>query len=511
MIVGSKIPITEMPNKCSAFGCRTNYDSCVSTTKKLSTFGFPLEPADRKDLLLPHWLKFVNRSDYHPSTHSVLCELHFDDKYIIRGKKKDTLNWDLNPIPQFHSTEARKRQSTCETLSELRKPPKVRIFQPDEMNKFTTSDVIKNFEELDAGNLLNTVFPAGFHFEKSDDSIVFYRINFDIVTKFPAIHEAIKIDKNLHVQLEYNGNPVPLPVWFVNGHNARLTHVSMLENFPGHIKNAAEQHPYSLLEELGKRQNYKPKGRPPYSAEMIRYALLLRYTSAQAYKMLLEKFPLPSFSLLQKLHKGGVGSIKAAKVLMEKGKLSSDIILMADEMFLQKGTQYHGGDYVGANEDGTLYKGVVVFMICGLKQNVSTVIKACPETGINGKWLCNEFIKCIDDLINVGFKIRGIVTDNHSSNVNAFKRLLKQYLGDGQYFINFPGLNNKIYLFFDTVHLLKNVRNNLLNVKKFVFPAFSFAVSSICITSELHKFFDKDKDLPANLRKAPKLSYMAEC
>ena len=131
----------------------------------------------------------------------------------------------------------------------------------------------------------------------------------------------------------------------------------MLENFPGHIKNAAEQHAYSRLEELGKRQHYKPKGRPPYSAEMIRYALLLRYTSSQAYKRLLEKFPLPSFSLLQKLHKGGVDSIKAAKVLMEKVKLSSVIILMADEIFLQKGTQYHGGDYVGANEDGTLYTG----------------------------------------------------------------------------------------------------------------------------------------------------------
>ena len=32
----------------------------------------------------------------------------------------------------------------------------------------------------------------------------------------------------------------------------------------------------------------------------------------------------------------------------------------------------------------------------------------------------------------------------------------------------------KTYLFFDMVHLIKNVRNNLLNKKKFVFPKFSF-------------------------------------
>ena len=33
---------------------------------------------------------------------------------------------------------------------------------------------------------------------------------------------------------------------------------------------------------------------------------------------------------------------------------------------------------------------------------------------------------------------------------------------------------NKIYLFFDSVHLLKNIRNNLLNNKRFIFPAFNF-------------------------------------
>ena len=41
---------------------------------------------------------------------------------------------------------------------------------------------------------------------------------------------------------------------------------------------------------------------------------------------------------------------------------------MADEMYLQQGTQFQGGEYVGANEDGKLYKGIVVFMINGIKK-----------------------------------------------------------------------------------------------------------------------------------------------
>ena len=79
-----------------------------------------------------------------------------------------------------------------------------------------------------------------------------------------------------------------------------LQNFSMLENFPTYIKNVAEEDPFSISNELQKRQHYKPKGCPPFSADLIRYALRLRYTSRQAYKLLLEKFPLPSFSLSEK-------------------------------------------------------------------------------------------------------------------------------------------------------------------------------------------------------------------
>ena len=60
---------------------------------------------------------------------------------------------------------------------------------------------------------------------------------FDKETKFPKIPESIKVDLDLHVQLQYNGISVPLPQWFGQGYNARLKKVSMLENLPAHIRN----------------------------------------------------------------------------------------------------------------------------------------------------------------------------------------------------------------------------------------------------------------------------------
>ena len=54
---------------------------------------------------------------------------------------------------------------------------------------------------------------------------------------------------------------------------------------------------------------------------------------------------------------GGVNSIKALKILRENGKISNDCILMINEMYLEKATQYHSAEYVGAGDERNLYKG----------------------------------------------------------------------------------------------------------------------------------------------------------
>ena len=51
---------------------------------------------------------------------------------------------------------------------------------------------------------------------------------------------------------------------------------------------------------------------------MIRYALHLRYTSSQAYRLLLEKSLMLSLSLLNNIQQGGVDALKALKNIYEK-------------------------------------------------------------------------------------------------------------------------------------------------------------------------------------------------
>ena len=188
---------------------------------------------------------------------------------------------------------------------------------------------------------------------------------------------------------------------------------------------------------------------------------------------------------------------------------------MFDEMYLQKGTQYQGGKMLGADEMGNLYKGIVCFMIVGLKKNVPLMVKATPECKISGKWLVEQIVPLLKDLRTVGLKVRAVVADNHSSNVSCFNKLGKKYGKQNEYFINFEG--QKMYLFYDATHLVKNIRNNLFAKTKFDFTSFEFCnfLDDIKVPAGrvqwglIHAVYDRDQTQNANLRKAHKLSYRA--
>ena len=98
---------------------------------------------------------------------------------------------------------------------------------------------------------------------------------------------------------------------------------------------------------------------------------------------------------------------------------------MIDEIYLQKSAQYQSGEYVGVDEEGNLYRGIVAFIVVGLKQSIPFVVRAIPEVTFNGQWMAEKFSVNIDNLIESGLCVRGIVTDNHSANVNAFSELIK--------------------------------------------------------------------------------------
>ena len=144
-------------------------------------------------------------------------------------------------------------------------------------------------------------------------------------------------------------------------------------------------------------------------------------------------------------------------------------------------------------------KEIVAFMVVRLKQSTPFVVQAIPqpsqanpEVTFNGQWLAEKISDNIDNLIEIGVSAKGIITDNNSANVNTFsalkniqlrKKLLHKALSK----------SSKTYLFYGTVH------------QKYVTCCSAGYIRWV----DLYNIYDKDKELKNNLRKPPRLSYLA--
>ena len=121
-------------------------------------------------------------------------------------------------------------------------------------------------------------------------------------------------------------------------------------------------------------------------------------------------------------------------------------------MYIQKSCDYHGGHIIGKDEDGSYFNGI------------HYVIKAIPKGKMSGKLVKREIEESLRTMQEAGFKIRALILDNHSTNVLGFSQLINLYgkgNPDDNYFIYFEG--QKVYTMLDSVHLIKNVRDNLVN------------------------------------------------
>ena len=97
------------------------------------------------------------------------------------------------------------------------------------------------------------------------------------------------------------------------------------------------------------------------------------------YRIFFEKFPLSYLSLINKIQQGGADALKTFKTVYEKDSFSRDCILMIDELCLQKSAHYQSGEYVGVDEEGNLYKGIVTFMVVGSKKSIPFAVQPIPE------------------------------------------------------------------------------------------------------------------------------------
>ena len=173
--------------------------------------------------------------------------------------------------------------SVLPNLTPLRKAPTKRIFKHVEINSTSYKNLeVKDYSQLNESAL--QYLDDAYLCSTCEDHIVFYKME-KSTASISVVTESIRIDAKLNVQLYFKGCPLPLPPWFREGRNCKLNTLTQLENFPSYIRATSELISHLISEELQHRRFMK-KGH--YSTALIRYALMLRYTSLQSYKLLLK-------------------------------------------------------------------------------------------------------------------------------------------------------------------------------------------------------------------------------
>ena len=129
-------------------------------------------------------------------------------------------------------------------------------------------------------------------------------------------------------------------------------------------------------------------------------------------------------------------------------------MLLHDEVYNKKSMQYHGGEIFGraANDPSLLAETMLGQMLICLHGGPKFLINMLPVAQLNANFLSEELTKTMDAIKNSSGRLKAIICDGNRTNQACFKKFETI---EGKPWMSAQG----IYLLFDFVHLLKNLRN----------------------------------------------------
>lgn len=245
-----------------------------------------------------------------------------------------------------------------------------------------------------------------------------------------------------------------------------------------------------------------------YDPDFKRFALSLYFSSPRNYKELQKSLTLPSVRSLQLFTEKwnilpGINNKIFDALAVKLNSLSSierHCILCADEMSIKSHLFYNvsrdeviGFEDTGNNKSPIPAKSALVIMARSIAGNWKVPVCFCfVETACSSTILKNLLFDIIIKLKNKGVKVHALVTDMGSNFM-----LLSRELGISTENSIFLVEDEKIFYIFDTPHLIKATRNNLLK--------HNFKINDIIASwTHIENFYKRDSK--QWIKAAPKLS-----
>ena len=194
-----------------------------------------------------------------------------------------------------------------------------------------------------------------------------------------------------------------------------------------------------------------------YPAEMIVRAFSYYVVSRSLYERLRKDFKLPSVRTLQRITSA---NNKASDEVFMKNMFSSVdrekklCVLLHDEVYIKKSLQYHGGEIFGnaENDPSSLAETMLGQMVVCLHGGKTFLTSMLPIAGLSSTFLHNQVTKTMENIAESSGKLKAIICDGNRTNQACFKKFTTV---ESEPWLTTDG----IYLLYDYVHLMKNIRN----------------------------------------------------
>lgn len=280
---------------------------------------------------------------------------------------------------------------------------------------------------------------------------------------------------------------------------------------------------YNSLQFLYEQLVLLNSDKPRYSPQMLSWAFSFYILSPRTYRDIIKSdiLRLPSERYLRRL--SSVLSISSScdakehlSYLKSKcDKLSSQdkyVNLLIDEISVRPHIDFGSSSLTGmsVNKKSKRATSIQNFMICSTNSSYKDVAAMIPVCNSTADELLKWTKKVLEIIHNSGFVVETIITDNLRVNRNMLTNLcggvLKSCISniyiDGSY----------IFILFDTVHIIKSLRNNWINQRTknctLMFPSIKDFTNKMSASfSHLIDLYENEKS--SVIKFAPKLTFKA--
>lgn len=486
-----------MPRHCSVAGCRSNYDS---EKERTSTFSLP-----KKEPLRSQWLRKIP-TEFSKLKNLVVCVKHFPESSVIKVDKimvdgvlkeypreipkliENAIPTIFPNLPSYLSEQQSKVRRLADRETEILDATVMESIA--EHKKFlkensiaTTEDVIKHLQGFSEKQDCWVVL-------RKQEKLALCCMKTDI--ECPVVSSCIIIEQNLNFtvyvkNIKIKENKLPLKgkistkkklydlvLWVeTNQHPDDSSLVdkilSLMKSFPNYkelcnLQFLAEQIILANSSKFGKR----------YTNQTMIFASCLYVHSSNAYYSLLKSklLNLPHPKNLQKLVSklslnsspdGSMSYLKNRIKHLEKHEYLVNVHL--DEIYIQPEISFKGGNLYGQSslDPEIKAKTAQLFMISSIFSKYKDV-SIIPVSSLSGDQLHQMCKDVILEMEKIGFCVLSLISDNNPVSRKAFELFSDNKII--QPCVPHPfDVQRKLFLIFDTVHIIKCIRNNW-HVKK---------------------------------------------